>query len=140
MQCGAVWCSVLQYVAVCCSSRTSSSTATVTVSIFGQTILCLLQCLILCCSVLHCVASVLQHQKALFNHNHKRVNLFSKKSFVCCNVLQCFVMCSVPECLLQRQPNASQRFAQTVFFVRCSLYVAAYSSVLQYVTVCCSIL
>ena len=75
MQCGVVWCSVLQQcVAACCGTQDADASS-----------LCLLQFIAVCCSLLQFVAvccSLLQFVA------------------VCCSVLQCVAMCcNVLQCV-----------------------------------------
>jgi len=79
-------CSVLQYVAVCCSeeARTFPESSGV------------LQCVAVCCSVLQCVAACCNALQC-FATRKQAQNL---RLQVCCSVLQCVaVCCSVLQCV-----------------------------------------
>jgi len=78
LQCVAVCCSVLQYVAVCCVAVCDKRTKFHLRFITERSLIrySVLQCVAVCCSVLQCVA-------------------------VCCSVLQCVaVCCSMLQCVV----------------------------------------
>jgi len=114
-------CSVLQYVAVCCSVLqcvaayvAQGGVATAAGSMRAASIeFCaccsVLQCVTVCCSVLQCVACV-------------------AVCCMCCSVLQCAVA--------HRRPNIELERLQFI----CERQVIAWCSVLQYVAMCCHVL
>jgi len=116
-QCGAVWRSVVQCGAVCCSVL---HLANISPGAVVQ-----LQCIAVCCSVLQCIAvccSVLH----LTKHQLRVGGLVSK----CRKVLPCgAVWCHVLQCVA---PRRHQLNVEGPVAVRCN--------VLQYVVLCCSVL
>jgi len=91
-----------------------------------------------CCSVLQCVAVVLQWCCSVLQRCCSLVA-------VCCSVfcsVCCRVRCSVLQCVAPAQKRSACGLECVHVAVRCSMlqqYVAAYSSVLQCITVCVAV-
>ena len=100
LQCVAVFCSVLQRDAVCCSGLQCAAALTNIMRAFTQCNVLQyneLQCVAVCCSVQQCVPSccnMLQHSQTLyvFAHCVMCCSMF-QYVVVCCSVWQCVAVC-----------------------------------------------
>jgi len=150
-------CSVLQYVAVCCSVVATSTYRAIGASRGKVTAICMCTfCVAVRCSVLQCVAvccSVLQFRCNVYIpcHRRRKRRRHCTMHVLCCSVLQCVaVCCSVLQCvavLLQRArtvPSAPQEAKTLRCSVEnatlCTCCVVVRCSMLQCVAVCCSVL
>jgi len=95
------------------------------------------QCVAVCCSVLHRVASccsVLQYLSTIFTFKYTTCCSVLLRVVLYCNVLQCVVVyCSVSQCLLTIYPSKHTRWCTVL------LCVTMCCIVLQCATECCSV-